>query len=282
MDNLSPLGLRTGCFLRALYVDLRRAVVSSRFLLAVGMMLAWMLGNSVTNIVIYDFLYVFGIPCTFEQAMVGKDGLGMIVLAMATVPYATGYLTDRESGFDYNAIKRVGMTAYAVAKVIAVALSAFLAMVSAAGLFLAGLCFSGAGHIAPGNGEYLNGAYYDLVVLVGPWFYYLVRIIVSGFTASLASVFSLYVTTLIPNAYVALLSPLIGYYAYNSIFLGVVSSLTKRAPFLKLFSLESVMTFLVNQNNVGFSFVWAVVLLLTMTALCGRGFILRLRKEQGL
>ena len=278
---LSPRHVISG-FLRGLRVDLHRAVLSRRFLLAVGLLLAWILANGATNIFVYDFLYIYGIPYTFEQAMVGNDGLGMIVLAMATVPYATGYLTDRDSGFDHHAIKRVGFHAYAAAKVVSVGLSAFLAMVTAAGIFLTGLCLSGARHAIPGNGEYLNGVYYDLVVLVGPWFYYMVRLIISGLTAALASVFALYVTTLIPNAYVALLSPLIGYYAYDSIFLGALSSLTKRAPFLRLFGLQNIMTFLVSQNNVSFSFKWAVVFLMTMTVLCGRGFMLRLRKEQGL
>ena len=216
------------------------------------------------------------------DAMVGHDGLGMIVLAMATIPHGTGYLTDRESGFEYYAIKRIGFPAYATAKVMSAGLSAFFAMVTASGIFLSGLYLTGAGHTVPGGGEYLNGAYYDLVILVGPWFYYFARMMVSGLTAALASVFALYITTLIPNAYVALLSPLIGYYAYDSIILGVVSSLTNRAPYLRLFGIQNIMTFLVSQHNVGFSLLWAVVFLLTMTVLCGRGFVLQLRKEQGL
>ena len=269
-------------FIRALGVDLHRAVLTRRFLLKVGLLLDWMFANGATKILIYEFLYVAGIPFTFEQAMVGHDGLGMIVLAMATIPHGTGYLTDRESGFEYYAIKRIGFPAYATAKVMSAGLSAFFAMVTASGIFLSGLCLTGAGHTVPGGGEYLNGAYYDLVILVGPWFYYFARMMVSGLTAALASVFALYITTLIPNAYVALLSPLIGYYAYDSIILGVVSSLTNRAPYLRLFGIQNIMTFLVSQHNVGFSLLWAVVFLLTMTVLCGRGFVLQLRKEQGL
>lgn len=272
----------TGCrFFRALKVDLRRSVLSRRFLLTVVLMLAWMLVNSATNIFIYGFLYGFGIPYTFNAALVGEFGLGMIVLAIATVPYSTSYQADQECGFDRHAIERVGFTSYSVSRVISVALSAFLAFVAAAGLFLLALSLSGAPHnTIPGNGEYLNGDYLDLVVTVGPWCYYLVRFAISGLTCAMAAVFALYICALIPNGYVALLSPLIGYYAYVPV-ISIIMKLTGGSEIIRLFVLNYIVTFQVNSNN-GFSFLWAVIYQLTVIVLCGRGFCRRLRKEQGL
>lgn len=269
-----------GALLRALRVDLSRSVLSRRFLLGVCLMLAWMFANGATNIFIYGFLYGFGIPYTFNAALTGEFGLGMILLVIATVPYSTSFLSDRESGFASHAIERVGLTAFTVSRVISVAVSAFLAFVAAAGLFLLGLCLSGAPHTIPGNGEYLGGDYLDLVVQAGPWCYYLVRFTISGLTCAMAAVFSLYISTWIPNGYVVLLSPLIAYYAYGPI-LGLFYRVFHNVLLARLFSLESILIYQVSTNNA-FAFLWAVIYQLTIILLCGWGFCRRSRKEQGL
>ena len=281
MNIQRALRPRSSGFIRALRVDLHRAVLSRRFLLTVVLILAWLVANSATNIFVYDFLYSFGIPYSFNQAMVGNDGLGLIVLAMATVPYSTSYLTDRGSGFDHHTIKRVGFPTYVASRVVSVGLSAFLAMVAAAGIFLSCLCLSGAPQIIPGDTEHLNGVYYELVITVGPWCYYLVRFTISGLTAALASVFALYTTTLVPNTYVALLSPLIGYYTWEASLNLIFILSNGRASFLSLFSMHVNITYQISTNNL-FSFLWAIVYLSTLTMLCSRGFVIRARKEQGL
>lgn len=281
MNKQCSLRYRSSGFIRALRVDLHRAVLSRRFLLTVVLILAWLVVNSATNIFVYDFLYFYGIPYSFNQAMVGNDGLGMIVLAMATVPYSTSYLTDRASGFDHHAIKRVGFPTYVASRVVSVGVSAFLAMVAAAGIFLSCLCLSGAQQSIARDAEHLNGVYYELVLTVGPWCYYLVRFTISGLTAALASVFALYATTLVPNIYVALLSPLIGYYTWESVISLIFNLSGGRASFLSLFTMYNNITHQISTDNL-FSFLWTTVYLLTLTVLCGRGFVIRTRKEQGL
>lgn len=269
-------------FLRALQVDLQRAVLSTRFLLTVVLMLAWLLVNGATNIYIYNFLYAFGIAYTFDQAMTGGVGLGMIILSIATVPFSTSYLTDRESGFGYHIIKRVGFGAYSFARVIAVGLSAFLAMVTAAGIFLVGLCLSGAPHAYPVDVYHLNGVYYELTVTGQTWLYYLIRFIISGLTAAVAAVFALFSSSLIPNTYVALLSPLVGYYAFENILLHIIYSMSNgQTIWLNAFSLAVITAGQVSRNHF-FSFLWASAYLLTLFALLSWGFICRLRREQGL
>lgn len=269
-------------FLRTLQVDLHRALLSWRFLLTIGLILAWLIMNGATYIFIYQFLYSTGIPVIFDEAITGRSGLGMIVLSLATIPYSTSYLTDTSSGFVHHATHRAGFTAYAFARVISVAISAFLAMVIAAGIFLAGLCLTGAPiNAIPGNGTTFNGVYTDLVIQVGPWCYFLVRFTLSGLTAAMAAVFGLYSTTLIPNAYVALVTPLILYYSWDAI-ITVLFTLTGGVlQYTSYFAMINNIMLQPTRYN-GFSFIWTSVFLLTLTALWGRGFILRLRKEQGL
>ena len=267
-------------FLRALGVDLRRAVLSCRFLMTIVLLLAWMLYNSAKPLFVNKTLFTSGISYVLSVAADGSLGLGMLMLSIATVPYATSYLVDRECGFDRHAIERVGFTAYSVSRVISVVLSAFLAFVIAGGLFLLGLILTGAPQVIPQPEEYLNCVYSDLAVTVGPWCYYLVRFTLSGLTCAMAAVFSLFVTTLFPNRYVALLSPLVASYAYAPL-LYIFYLIFGDQPVFHLLNLDYVITIQVSQDN-GFSFLWAVVYQLTVIILCGRGFCHRLRKEQGL
>ena len=273
---------RGNVFLRALGVDLRRVLLSNRFLLAVGLMLIWLGINGGTDIFVYGFLYSSGIPTVFDRAMTGVRGWGMIVLAMATVPYSASYLTDRKSNFDHCAINRAGFPAYAFSRVVSTGLSAFLAMTVAAGIFLASLCLSGAPiDTIPGDGISFNGVYTDLVIQVGPWCYFMVRFILSGLSVAMAAVFALYASTLIPNAYVVLISPLILYYGWDAIISILFRLSDGTLSYTAYFAIINNITFQVNHNPC-FSFLWSTVFLLTLTTLWGRGFILQLRKEQGL
>ena len=111
---------------RALGVDLRRSVLSGAFLLTVVLMLAWMCFNSAH--------YLFN-PIRWGQISAAKMlfnatctslGLAPLLFAIATVPYAWSFLQDRESGFENQAMERVGFWAYGFAKILSVALSAFL------------------------------------------------------------------------------------------------------------------------------------------------------------
>lgn len=268
-------------FFRALRVDLHRAIVSPGFPVTVAGMLAWLFFNGSFEVLLNRSLQFFGIPYVLDRAISGTDGLGMLYLVIAAVPYSASYLTDRESGFDRYAAERVGPSTYVLSRVLSVALTSFLSFFLAGGLYLGGLCLTGAPHTVPGGGEILSGDYTDLVFQVGPWCYYLVRLTITGLTCAMSAVFSLWISTLIPNRYVALLSPLIAWYTYT-VLIFVVWQLTGGGGITRLFVLDYVVNTQVSRYHNGFSFLWAVVYLLTITALCGRGFLRRLRKEQGL
>lgn len=261
---------------RALRVDLRRAILSSKFILTVILLLLWLLFNGTFDIFLNKTLFWSGIPYALNWALTGDFGVGMLNLVIAAVPYSTSYLTDLECGFDNYAVARVGLSAYTQARVISVALASFLALWTAVGIFLAGLSLTGAPHTSLA----LTGEYTDLTIQVGPWSYYLVRMTISGLTCAMAAVFSLFISSLIHNLYVAILSPLVAYYVYGVVMF-VVLKVTGEGGVLNLFSLSYVIAYQVSSHN-GFSFLWAVIYQLTVILLCGKGFAYRLRKEQDL
>ena len=75
-------------------------------------------------------------------------------------------------------------------------------------------------------------------------------------------------------AVTALLAPLLGFYTSQ-----VLHSLL--IPRLSAFRLDSVFFYQPIAGSASFSFLWSAVYLLTLTALCARLFLWRLRKEAG-
>lgn len=263
---------------RAMGVDLRRSVLSGAFLLTVALMIAWMCFNSAHYLFNPDRWSQVSAPKMLFNATCTSLGLAPLLFAIATVPYAWSFLQDRESGFENQAVERVGFWAYGFSKILSVALSAFLAAAVAIGLFAVALSLLGlpeTHHSAEGEGGYL--AFAASGHAVG---YYLARITVTGLSCSLASVFSLMMTAIIPNVFVGLLAPLVGYYLYTVLHM-VLSFIPHARWIYQAFWLNGI---LFNQtfDSPGFSLLWSTVVLMTMTALCAKGFLGRLRRERGL
>lgn len=267
--NSGEGGLTMRAFGRALRVDLHRAILAKPFFLTIFLVLAWQCLNCFS-----------AIPSTFLLAQsnivyVVSCGLGLgfcneLLLPIGAVSYAWSFLQDRESGFEPQAVERVGARAYGVAKVVSTGLSAFLAAAVAVVLFIAALYLGGLAEFPPYPLD--NSLYYSLAAEYGVLPYYLAHIAVTGLGAAMAGVFALTVSAFVQNAYVALISPLLCYYAYQ-ILLGFI-------PNSRMFSLQNI---LFNQplSNARLSLLWAVVFLLTLMALCGRLFLWRIKKEDG-
>ena len=257
-------------FGRALRVDLRRAILAKSFFLAILLFLAWQFLNC-TGIMPSTFFWSnSSIVYVLAYALTDGAAFAVQLLPIGAVPYAWSFLQDRESGFETQAVERVGARAYGVAKVVSTGLSAFLAAAVAIVLFIAILYLGGMAEFP--HHPLDNSLYYSLATEFGVLPYYLAHIVLAGLGAALAAVFALTVSAFVHNAYVALLSPLLVFYAYQ-ILLGFI-------PNSRLFSLDSIL-FGQPLPNAGLSLLWAVVYLLTLMALCGRLFLWRIKKEDG-
>lgn len=107
-------------------MDLRRSLLSGAFFLTVALMLAWMCFNSAHYLFNPAMWSQISAPKMLFNATCTSLGLAPLLFAIATVPYAWSFLQDRESGFENQAVERVGFWAYGFAKVLSVALSALL------------------------------------------------------------------------------------------------------------------------------------------------------------
>ena len=257
---------------RALTVDLRRALVSGRFLLTVGLLLLWQLFNCSGTLLSANEWTESSVVYAFNFAISNQEVLADLLLPLAALPYAWSFLQDRESGFELQAVERVGARAYGLAKLLSVGAAAFLAVAAAMFLFLAGLYAMGM-ETLPGY-PLNNNQHYAIASAGHVGLFYLVRITIAGLTGSLAAVFALTVSSFLSNSYVALLAPLLGFYTSQ-----VLHSLL--IPRLSAFRLDFVFFYQPIAGSASFSFLWSAVYLLTLTALCARLFLWRLRKEAG-
>lgn len=255
-------------------MELRRAICSLRFLLGVLLILVWALLNATEAVKTYDHAVFAGVIQLIRLGLEGHESTGPVLLAISTIPYAFSYLTEKECGFQQQAIERIGVIPYGICKAIAVFISAFLMGVTALWVFIGVLSILG---IPPSvRYEEVENTYAVLAATKGPGWYYVVKSFHTGLVCGQAALFSLMIMTWIPNAYVGFLSPLIGYYMADCIL-----SLLTRIVSSPLWSLVSPMQLFFGQPiaDAGFSYLWTVLVLVVLAVCFGIRFLLRLGKE---
>lgn len=261
--------------IRALKVDLRRSLWAPSFLITILLLLAWMLLGNFRMLFPFsiDYLNYHGLGRMLNRATTSFLDQAYLLLPIATVAFSGSYLTDQKSGFLDSIIERVGIQAYGRSRILTAALAPFLASAVAILIYTAVALAGGIsaiGNIPPDQYGFYGYPYSSLLGADGSHFltYLLVRIVITGLTAGLSSVFALAVSAFVRNYYVTMLAPLIAYF--------LLLTLGDIIPFfLDPYNIPFSQTF----QDAWLSFIWAVVYLLTMTALCGCLFLWKLRKE---
>lgn len=273
--NLSRRSAVTGAsFGRALALEMRRAICSSRFALGVTMMVVWISLNAAEAVKSYDRAVFAGVTQLIRLGLDGQPSTGPVLLAISTIPYTFSYLTEKDCGFAQQMKQRIGVTVYGACKTIAIAGSAFLMAVVALWIFIGILSAIGIPHTVR-EGEVL-GTYAQWAVSMGPGWYYGAKALHTGLVCGQAALFSLMIMSWIPNAYVGFLSPLIGCYMADCIL-----NLLTRIGSSPLWSLISPMTLFFGQPlpDIGFSYLWTVLVLAALMVCFSIRFLLRLGKE---
>lgn len=267
MKHTKSSGKSRSCLGRALGIDLHRSLCAPSFFLTTGLLLAWMLVNSARKLS-SGYWSGWGLAGLLDKATTSLLDMAPLLLPIATVAYSGSYLMDRESSFWEQAVQRVGVRAYGCARVLSAALSPFLAVGAAILIYtLVGLAWG-----IPATGSQPMPPMGYLMLAEGGHFlpYLLARIVVTGLSCALASVFALTVSAFLRNTYVTLLAPLIAYYLIM-----ILCGMLLCPNVLNLTNLLFLQPF----ENALFSLVWTTVYLLTLTVLCGQLFLWKLRKE---
>lgn len=262
-------------FWQTLWVELHRAILSPRFLLGVCLMLVWLGFNAAETTGSYLGAVFAGVPILIRLATTGRISTGPVLLSIATIPYAFSYLTEREYGFQQQAIIRVGHHNYGICKAVATFLSAFFMGIVALMAFIAIASVLGIPHIV--RYDEVKYTYAVLVETMGPMWYYAAELIHIGLVCGQAAVFSLLIMVWIPNSYVGFLAPLLSYYLYEC----VLSLLSRQIfnPFLwRLISADALLSGSTADNPL-LNFLWTVSLLGFVALSYGMCFTMSLEKE---
>ena len=266
---MNHLQKRSSLFRYVLLQDLGRSVCSLRFLFGIFSILIWMIVNIGYEFLYYDYALESGSVYLLRMALDGSN-MGPVLLVIATIPYATTFLSEEECGFQMEMIKRTGIYRYCISKVIATILSAFLLAAASILLFLVLLTFLHIPHVLPD--ESMAIYYEELCITKGVGWYYGLKIILTGLVCSLSAIFTLFISGYIPNAYAAILSPMIGYYLWNSI-LSLFSPLLPASIIWQMISPLNLFFAQVWLGNSLLSFLWTALFLTLLTAFLGIHFV---------
>ncbi len=260
---------QTNSFLRALRIDLRRSISSGSFCITVLLLIIWLIINCSDVLFHKGFRMLTSLPEMLNVATIDQINIAYLLFAIAPFCYAWSYYTDCACSFAIQAIERVGVENYALSKVISTAVSAFLAAIAAMSIFSLFLCIL---HLPyPDKDIVANKVAYLQIVADGKiWLYLLVRFIITGLTCSFAAVFSLTVSSFLPNRYVAILSPLMFYYFTETLLDILAAGTSFRLSFNAFYQVI---------NDSYLSAIWTVGYFLLLILLSGWIFCVRLRRE---
>ena len=263
-----------GTFWRALALELRRAICSMRFLLSVLFVLVWAFLNMIEAVKTYNHAVFAGIIQLIRLGLEGHESTGPVLLAISTLPYSFSYIAEKECGFQQQLMARISVMTYGISKKIATFISAFLMGATALIVFIFTLSTAGIPHTV--RFDEVENTYAVWAATMGPGWYYVAKSFLVGLVCGQAALFSLMVMSRISNAYVGFLSPLIGYYLVDCIL-----TLLARIASSPLWSLVSPMQLFFGHplNNVKFSYLWTVLVLLALTVCFSIRFLMRLGKE---
>lgn len=260
-----------GGVLRCMKVDFRRSVLSWRFVLTTAAILGWMLLNCWDDLT--QRLSAYSVAGYLSIGCAGAGNFAMLILVIATFPFAWSYCEDKEAGFFSLAEIRVGRSAYSVSKAIWAAASSFLAAQIALFLFYGILLAMGVTvrtEISDGVGPYT-----ELATTQGMLAFYIVRSSLTALTCGAASEFGLMATAFLPNRYYSSIAPMFGYFCVD-----MLQTITSQ-----MFSLDYGI-FWINgiffgrpMRSVAASACWSAGMMLLCIAVCGQIFYNKVQRS---
>ena len=192
--------------LRCLRVDLRRAILSVRFLVAV-LGLAILLDLNLPPDpwpkeapYLFSLTYKYGFYCFF--------------LVCAAIPHAGSYLADLEGGYIKCLARRVPLWAYSLSRCLAVLLSGAAVVLAGTGLFAGDLYL----RFPASCGVKISYSGWDALLGQGMvWQYILVKAMLTALLGGNFAVLALVLSTVVQNSFVVLAAPLLLFYFCNEL-----------------------------------------------------------------
>lgn len=193
-------------FLRCFQMDLRRAILSFRFLSAVSG---------------YGLLLCLNLPIdpwpeesTYLFMVSYKYGFYIFYFLCAAIPFATSFLSDVDQHFLLPVVRRIPLVTYSASKCLVTAISGALAVICASLLFLLFLLVKYP--LYPDNTYSYSG--WDLLIPEhGFLWYFIVKVTITAILGGSMAVVALVISAKIRNSFVTLAAPVLIYYVWKEI-----------------------------------------------------------------
>ena len=254
-------------FIGSLRIYLRRAFLSFPFWITIALVVILNYCASAIEMKLsshYTVMYLLSTFCFSGDYII-------VVLFLGGLPYAKAFVTDWNTQFLRLQLIRTSPDGYAWSKVVTVFLSSFISIFL--GFFLTIACFSLHMPFVDEN-FWLGGM--DSVPVYGllidnSWFlFFAVQISVLALGVAVWSVCSLLVSAYATNSFVALTSPVIGYYL-------VINSIGRFLPvYLKM---DRFMLGKIALGNIPSTFLYTLFYFLLLIALLGFGFVRKVKRR---
>ena len=188
-------------FGKALRIDLFRSVSSPRFLIAVLCYTLFLCINLPKETWPSNVMYLFRLSCSY--------GFYVFFFLCAAIPYAASFLADTENHYLQLLLKQMPPATYSLSRCLAVAVSGFLAVSAAMGLFLLFLCLQ---YPFQTSDAISYSGWASLIEDGNPILYLLINVWLTGATGGVFAVLALALSTTVKNSFVVLSFPVLLYY----------------------------------------------------------------------
>lgn len=211
----------------------------------------------------YSVVYYF-------QAINSFNSLMDILLILATFPPALNFHYEQRTKHHVLAIMRINSSAYFWSKVITCFISTLLSIFAGIFIFIVTLSFKFP--LILQNDIHLTGdVLFFLIEAQRPWAYLFGMCLIKAVSMAFWSVFALYCSSYLKDIYYTLLSPLIGYRIYASLYFML------RLP--AFCGIQFLGEGLVDLGNPYFSTAYIGVVFIVLSIGCGLLYVNKTRKE---
>ena len=247
-------------FYSLLSVDLYRSIFSLRFFLSVcGVALVMFL--TVFKLLSNDVLNLLGV------GIGGSGTLILIVCILPIFPYATVYATEWEEQATGFWMVRTGIRNYSLCKIFASALTGFLTVAIGLLLFVLIMLVN-----MPLFSSSSTGDAYEVLLLSGSPVKYLFYFIAHhSFTGALIAVTALWVSTFVPNKFVAVAAPLVLSF--------VAQLITTTLDIPQYLKITTIVQGVYNAGSPASSLILKMVTVAVLCLLMGFGIVRQIRRR---
>ncbi|MEW8955936.1 hypothetical protein [Clostridium sp.] len=204
--------------MRILLMDFRRSFLSFGFIAAsVGTCILLFLGDW------GDIIRRDSDILSYFNVSVSIGGVLPLIMLLCSLPYTTNFCSDWNSKFLRPTLIRSGVYKYSWSKILMCSLTSFLSIVFGAWLFMIILSFKVplVNTSAQNYNVYATKTFGSLLLGGNYITYFALRIYTMAISSSLFAVLGLYISTYIPNKFVALTSPFICFYVLSEVAYGM-------------------------------------------------------------